>query len=238
MKSTAQAALEAGFSAHRFNLRSCGGTESCGRTGYHSGLTTDLLAFLRQLQPEAGRPVYLVGFSLGGNVALKLAGELGEHGLGWLGGVCAVSTPIDLAACVDRLERRGNYLYHKRFVRRLKRRIRQLDPGVNGLHTVKTVREFDDLITAPTFGFRDAADYYETQSCRRFLDGIRVPSLLIQAKDDPVIPFEIFERPGLRNPNIRLLAVEHGGHVGFISRRPPRFWLGPVLVEWMRSLRQ
>lgn len=239
MRSTAQAVLEAGFSAHRFNLRSCGGTESCTRTGYHSGLTSDLLAFLRRLQSEACWPVYLVGFSLGGNVALKLAGELGEDGLEWLSGVCAVSTPIDLAACVNRLEQRGNYLYQKRFVRRLKRRIRRLNPGVKGLNAVKTVREFDDLITAPAFGFRDAADYYETQSCRRFLDGIRIPALLIQAKDDPVIPFEIFDRPEvLRNPNIRLLAVEHGGHVGFISRRPPRFWLGAVLVEWMRSLQQ
>jgi predicted alpha/beta-fold hydrolase len=237
MKSSAQAVLEAGFSAHRFNLRSCGGTESHTRTGYHSGLTSDLLAFLRQLQSDACWPVYLIGFSLGGNVVLKLAGELGDDASECLSGVSAVSTPIDLAACVDRLDQRDNYLYQKRFVRRLKRRIRRLNPGVKGLDAVKTVREFDDLITAPAFGFRDAAEYYETQSCRRFLNGIRVPALLVQAKDDPVIPFEIFEKPEvLENPNIRLLAVEHGGHVGFISRRPPRFWLGQVLVDWMRSL--
>jgi predicted alpha/beta-fold hydrolase len=206
-------------------------------SGYHSGLTCDLLAVVRHLRAEGRGPIYLIGFSLGGNVVLKLAGELGEDGRGWFDGVCAVSTPIDLAACVDRLEQRDNYLYHQRFVRGLKRRIRRLNPGVAGLAAVRTLREFDDLITAPAFGFRDAADYYYTQSCRHFLDGIRVPSLLIQAKDDPVIPFDIFERPEvLRNPNLRLLAVEHGGHVGFISRRRPRFWLGPVLVEWMRSL--
>jgi predicted alpha/beta-fold hydrolase len=237
MKSAAQAVLEAGFCAHRFNLRSCGGTELHAGSGYHSGLTCDLLAFLRQLQAEARGPVYLIGFSLGGNLILKLAGELGEDGCGWLGGVCAVSTPIDLAACVDRLELRGNYIYQERFVRRLKRRIRRLSPGIAGLEAVRTVREFDNLVTAPAFGFRDAAEYYYTQSCRHFLDGIRVPALLIQAKDDPVIPFGIFERPEVSgNPNLRLLAVEHGGHVGFISRRRPRFWLGPVLVEWMRSL--
>ncbi len=237
MKSTAQAVLEARFAAHRFNLRSCGGTEPVARTGYHSGLTCDLLAFLHRLRADARGPVYLIGFSLGGNVALKLAGELGNEGRGWLGGVCAVSTPIDLAACVDRLDQRSNYIYQQRFVRGLKRRIRRLSPDITGLDAVRTVRDFDDRITAPAFGFRDAAHYYTTQSCWQFLDGIRVPALLIQAKDDPVIPFAIFERPGLfQNPNVRLLAVEHGGHVGFLSLRPPRFWLGPVLVEWMRSL--
>jgi predicted alpha/beta-fold hydrolase len=237
MKSAAQAVLEAGFAAHRFNLRSCGGTEPFAATGYHSGLTSDLLAFLRRLRSERPWPICLIGFSLGGNVALKLAGELAEEAAALLGGVCAVSTPIDLAACVDRLERRSNYVYQRRFLRRLKRRIRRLVPGIAGLETIRTVREFDDRITAPAFGFRDAAEYYSTQSCWQFLDRIRVPTLLIQAKDDPVIPFEVFERPGLfRNPNLRLIATEHGGHVGFISRRPPRFWLGRVLIEWMRSI--
>jgi predicted alpha/beta-fold hydrolase len=236
MKSAARAVLEAGFTAHRFNLRSCGGTEPLARTGYHSGLTCDLLAFLQRLRADAQAPIYVIGFSLGGNVVLKLAGELGGEARGWLGGVCAVSTPIDLAACVDRLDHHSNYLYQQRFVRRLKRRIRRLNPGIRGLDAVRTVRDFDDRITAPAFGFRDADHYYATQSCWQFLDGIRVPALLIQAKDDPVIPFEIFKRPGLlRNPCIRLLAVERGGHVGFLSLRRPRFWLGPVLVEWMHS---
>jgi predicted alpha/beta-fold hydrolase len=237
MKSAAQAVLEAGFAAHRFNLRSCGGTETVARTGYHSGLTCDLLAFLQRLRTDARGPVHVIGFSLGGNVALKLAGELGNDARPWLGGVCAVSTPIDLSACVERLDRRSNCLYQRRFVRRLKKRIRLLSPGITGLEAVRTVRDFDDRITAPAFGFRNADHYYTTQSCWQFLDGIRVPTLLIQAKDDPVVPFAIFERPGLfQNPCVRLFAVEHGGHVGFLSLHPPRFWLGPVLVEWMRSL--
>ncbi|GEM_PF-109617 len=235
MKSSAQAVLEAGFSAHRFNLRSCGGAPS--KTGYHSGLTSDLLAYLRFLRSETRAPIFLVGFSLGGNVSLKLAGELGGEGRELLAGVCAVSTPIDLSACVRRLEHPSNFIYHRRFVLRLKRRIRRLSPEIQGLNSIKTVREFDDRITAPAFGFRDAEHYYTTQSCWQFFDEIRVPALLIQAKDDPVIPFAVFERPGLfRNPNIRLLASEHGGHLGFLSRRRPRFWLGSALVEWMRSL--
>lgn len=235
MKSSAQAVLEAGFAAHRFNLRSCGGAPA--KTGYHSGLTSDLLAFLRLVRAEARAPIFLVGFSLGGNVALKLAGELGGMGREWLNGVCAVSTPIDLAASVRCLEDPGNFIYQRRFVRRLKRKIRRLSPEIQGLNSIRTVRDFDDRITAPAFGFRDAAHYYTTQSCWQFFDEIRVPALLIQAKDDPVVPFAIFARPGLfRNPNVRLLASEHGGHLGFLSRRRPRFWLGSALVEWMRSL--
>jgi len=86
------------------------------------------------------------------------------------------------------------------------------------------------------FGFRDAADYYDTQSAWRFLDAIRVPALLVQAKDDPVIPFAIFERPEVsRNPHIELVAVEHGGHLGFLARRPPRFWAEQVAMDWIRG---
>jgi predicted alpha/beta-fold hydrolase len=199
-------------------------------------MTSDLLAFLRQLR-EAGRgPFYLVGFSLGGNVVLKLAGELGEEAHGWIAGVCGISTPIDLAACSRRLEEPPNRIYQRRFVRRLKRRIGRIDPGVTGLSRVKTVWQFDDRITAPAFGFRDAAEYYETQSCLRFLDAIRVPALLIQAQDDPVVPFELFERPQWSpNPFLELLVVEHGGHLGFLSRRRPRFWPGTAVVEWIQG---
>jgi predicted alpha/beta-fold hydrolase len=233
MLSMARAALEAGFEAHRVNLRSCGGTEALSRGGYHSGLTSDLHEIVRRLAP-----VFVVGFSLGGNLALKLAGELGETSL--IRGVCAISTPIDLAACVNRLEQPQNRIYHARFLRRLKRRARAIvhaHPGLitlDGLDSVRSLREFDDRFTARWFGFRDAADYYDTQSCLRFLDRVRVPVLLIQAQDDPVIPFEVFERAELRgNPAIELLAPAHGGHVGFISRRRPRFWSDQAAMEWI-----
>jgi len=236
MLSMARAALEAGFEAHRVNLRSCGGAEALSRGGYHSGLTSDLHEIVRRLAP-----VFVVGFSLGGNLALKLAGELGETSL--IRGVCAVSTPIELAACVNRLEQPQNRIYHARFLRRLKRRARAIaraHPGLialDGLDSVRSLREFDDRYTARWFGFRDAADYYDTQSCRRFLDRVRVPALLIQAQDDPVIPFEIFQCAELRgNPAIELLAPAHGGHVGFISRRRPRFWSDQAAMEWIASL--
>lgn len=242
-RSLAQAALHAGCAMHRFNMRSCGGTEQhSGRTLYHSGQTADLLAVLRRIKGPA--PVFLIGFSLGGNVVLKLAGELGETAKDLIAGVLAVSTPIDLAACVERLRSRSNFIYANRFLRRLKERIRlkeRLTPGLfalGQLDNVKSVYDFDDKFTAQSFGFGSADNYYATQSSKQFLDSIRVPALLVQAKDDPLIPFDVYRHPAFdRNPNLRLLAVDHGGHLGFVSRTKPRFWLDQVLVQWISEVR-
>lgn len=242
-RSLAQAALEAGFAAHRYNMRSCGGTEHLsGTTLYHSGQTGDLLAVIRKMKSRA--PIFLVGFSLGGNVTLKLAGELGEAAKELIAGVAAVSTPIDLAACVKRLHQPSNIVYSRRFLARLKQRIRlkaKLTPGVfrlDGLDSVKTIYDFDDRFTAPAFGFGTADNYYATQSSNQFLDRIRVPALLIQAKDDPLIPFAVYQNASLpRNGYLQLLAVEHGGHLGFIARTKPRFWLDETLIEWIEQVR-
>jgi predicted alpha/beta-fold hydrolase len=245
MRSLARAALEGGFAAHRMNLRGCGGTEAHCRTAYHSGLTTELRALLERFASEGRGPVFVVGFSLGGNVALKLAGELGEAGGAWMAGVCAVSTPIDLEASTCRLERPDNRVYEQRFLRRIKRRVRLhagLKPeffgDVSGVESVRTIREFDERFTSRWFGFDGASGYYHTQSACRVLDRVRVPVLLLQAKDDPVVPFEIFERPEVRqNPRFELVAPDHGGHVGFLARRPPRFWANAVLLDWIASQR-
>lgn len=242
-RSLTQAALEAEFTVHRFNLRSCGGTEAvCGPTLYHSGQTQDLLAVAKAIVRESGAPLFAIGFSLGGNVVLKLAGELGEHAAGLLAGVVAVSTPLDLAACVRTLKRRVNYMYAHRFVTRLKARIRvkeNLTPGsfaLEKLDRVRTVYDFDDTFTAPSFGFGTADNYYATQSSNQFLERIRVPTLVVQAKDDPLIPFQVYQVPAFeRNPCIRLLAVDHGGHLGFISASPPRFWLDGVVLRWVQD---
>lgn len=242
-RSLAQAALEAGYAAHRYNMRSCGGTEHLsGTTLYHSGQTGDLLAVLHELKRQV--PIFLIGFSLGGNVALKLAGEQGEAAKELIAGVAAVSTPIDLAACVKRLHRRSNVLYSRRFLTRLKQRIRlkdKLSPGLfplDGLDHVKTIYDFDDRFTAPAFGFGTADNYYATQSSNQFLDRIRVPALLVQAKDDPLIPFEVYQNASFsHNSYLQLLAVEHGGHLGFLAKTKPRFWLDEILLEWMQQVR-
>jgi predicted alpha/beta-fold hydrolase len=229
MRSLAAAALLAGFAAHRFHMRTCGDTAHLSNTLYHAGLTSDLLAFLREL----GAPAFLVGFSLGGNVVLKLAGELGESPL--LRGVCAISTPLDLAACARRIGERDNRIYERRFTRRMIARL--LATGRYNrreLAGLNSIFQIDDRITAPSFGFGNAANYYKTQSAASFLDAIRVPTLLIQAKDDTFIPFSIFENKAVTaNPRIELIATEYGGHVGFIGCPPHRFWVDDAVMEWI-----
>lgn len=231
--------LEAGFAVHRMNLRGCGLSEPHSPTLYHSGLTTDARRILEQWRAAGRGPRFVAGFSLGGNVVLKLAGEMGEEAAALVEGVCAVSTPIDLHACVRAIGRPSNWIYHQKFIRSLRRRYarrHRMDPArfpAVDLRRIRTIYHFDDLVTAPFFGFGDAANYYATQSSLRFLAGIRVPALLVQAKDDPMIPFELFSSPALRsNPHIRLLAVDHGGHLGFLARGPERFWLDGILCDW------
>ncbi len=231
MRSMAFHALEAGFVTHRFHMRTCGGTESRAQTLYHGGLTSDLLELVRQTP----RP-FLIGFSLGGNVALKLAGELGETDL--IGGVCAISTPIDLGASARRISERDNALYERRFVKRMKQRLiatgRYTEAALSGSDTIYAI---DDNVTAPSFGFGTADNYYATQSSKDFLAAIRVPTLLIQAKDDTFIPFEIFDHPAFgSNPCLKLIATEYGGHLGFLSKRGERFWVDEVAVRFLRGL--
>ena len=227
--------LQVGFGVHRFHMRTCGGTEHLCGTLYHAGLTSDLLSVLRLLQDEGRTPIFLVGFSLGGNVVLKLAGELEAEAVPFIRGVCAVSTPVDLMASVQRLGRKENRLYERRFVQRMRSRLcatgRYRAEDFAGL---RSVMDIDDRITAPSFGFGNAANYYRTQSSLRFLERIRVPTLMIHAKDDPMAPFESchFEAAA-RNPQIEQRVTEHGGHLGFLGRQPHRFWLDETIIEWI-----
>ncbi len=244
LQSLSHQLLNAGCAVHRFNMRSCGDTEHLSRTNYHAGQTSDALAVLREIRREWAGPLFLVGFSLGGNVTLKLAGELGSNAVGLLDGVCAVSTPINLSACSDALEAPANFVYADRFLVRLKDRIRRRHAAypdlydVKPLDRVKSIRQFDDAYTAKLFGFGTAANYFATQSSNQFLGDIRIPALLIQAKDDPLIPFRVYDHPAFQaNRNLRLIATDHGGHVGFIARHQPRFWLDPVIRAWLQEVR-
>ena len=238
--SLAHAALSAGYATHRFNMRSCGDSESLALSNYHSGQTSDLLHVLREVRRLRKLPVFAAGFSLGGNVVLKLAGELGEDAQRLLAGVCAVSTPIDLEACAKALGKPENFLYDRKFLTALRARIRRrhkLAPRMYTLEHLKkihTIFDFDDFYTARLFGFGTAENYYRTQSANQFLDQIQIPALVVQAKDDPLIPFSVYDHPAFdTNPTLKLIAVDHGGHVGFIARRNPRFWVDHTLLEWI-----
>lgn len=243
----ADKAWAAGFHAIRLNQRNCGGSELLTPTLYNSGMSGDYRAVLAELANVDGfTRIFFVGYSMGGNLITKMAGEFGDAAPPQLHGVCAVCPSMDLTACADALERWDNRLYQRRFVKGLLQRFKykaQLFPqrySQNGFGSIRTVREFDDAITAPHFGFRDAQDYYETSSAKNVLSRIRVPFLMMTAKNDPFIPYESFLAAGAdKNPAIAFLAPEHGGHCGFISKwsGQERFWAEQRIVEFVASHR-
>jgi uncharacterized protein len=224
MRGIAAKAHGRGFNVVLLNQRNCGGTEALSHGLYHSGLTADAAHVIAELRREGINRVVVAGYSLGGNLALKLAGDYGSAPPPSLKGVCAISPVIELAACVNALERRANFVYQWNFVRGLKARMRRkaaAHPGrfsLERLPLVRTVRQFDEYFTAPHFGFQDADDYYFRASAMRVVDRIRIPALVITAEDDPFVPVEIFRDAQLRrNPHINVVVTRHGGHCGFVS---------------------
>ena len=219
-------AWAAGWNVVRLNQRNCGHTEHLSRGLYHSGLTHDPLFVIRELlERDSIRALAVAGYSLGGNLALKLAGELGTGAPPALRAVCAVSPTLDLARCVDALERPSNVVYQWNFVRNLKARMRRKAAALPGafpvepLRRIRSVRRFDDVYTAPHHGFRDAADYYYRASALRVLDRIRVPTLVMTAEDDPFVPPATFRHPLVTgNPSITVSLTPHGGHCAFVER--------------------
>lgn len=226
MRGIADKAWAAGWDVVRLNQRNCGGTERLSRGLYHSGLTHDVRRVVHELlERDAVAAVAVAGYSLGGNLALKLAGEFGEAAPARFLGVCAVSPAMDLAICVEALERRANYPYEWNFVRNLKARMRRKAAAFPGefplepLRRIWTVRQFDDAYTAPHHGFRDAADYYYRASALRVADRIRVPTLIITAEDDPFVPTSTFRDDGVTsNPNMTVVMTPHGGHCAYVER--------------------
>jgi predicted alpha/beta-fold hydrolase len=226
MRGTSDKAWAAGWNIVRLNQRNCGGTEHLSRGLYHSGLTNDPQFVMRELIERDGiRAIAIAGYSLGGNLTLKLAGELGDAAPQELKAVCAVSPTMDLALCVQALERRANIPYQFNFVRNLKARMRRKAAAFPGAYSLEalgrvwTVRQFDEAYTAPHHGFRDAADYYHRASALRVIDRIRVPALILTAADDPFVPVGPFRDPAVTgNPNITVVVTPHGGHCAYLER--------------------
>jgi uncharacterized protein len=242
MLGCAEKASVAGFNVVRLNQRNCGGTEHLTPTLYHSGRSGDLRAVALELIEHDRLPeIFFAGYSMGGNLVLKMAGEFGDAAPKELHGIVAVAPCLDLAACADALNERRNVVYNGHFVRKLKVRMRRkarMFAGIyslDGLGRVHSVREFDEIITARFCGFTGADDYYARSSAMHVLAAIRVPTLILTAQDDPFVPFSTFEREAIReNPKIRLVAPRHGGHCGFISEEggEDRFWSEARVVEF------
>ena len=203
MRGIAHKAWHAGIHVLRLNQRNCGGTEHLTPTLYHGGLSQDIGVVVEELTKKDGiQAIWVAGYSMGGNLVLKLAGESGDR-LPTLKGVAAVCPNIHPAACVEALEHRKNWLYHEHFMIKLKARLKrkaQLFPGkwdISRYPYIRTMSQFDDAYTAPDGGFLNALDYYERTGSRHLLHQIRIPTLIITAADDPFIPIHTFKIPAL-----------------------------------------
>jgi hypothetical protein len=225
MRGLAAKAWRRGWNAVLLNQRNCGGTEHLTPGLYHSGLTDDPRTVIRTLADRDGLRAFAVaGYSLGGNLAIKLAGELADTPDVPLVAAAGVCPTIDLDACVGAIERRANIAYHWNFVRNLRARMRRKHtawPGafdISPLSRIWTIRRFDDVYTAPFHGFAGSADYYHRASALRVAARIRIPTLILAAADDPFVPVRQFDDPALRdNPHITVRVERHGGHCGFIA---------------------
>ena len=238
--------MAAGMNVVRMNQRNCGGTDAISPTLYHSGRSQDLAAVARHLIDREGLShLALAGFSMGGNLVLKLAGEWGREGPAQFCAVAAVCPAVDLGPSADALHLVSNRLYEYYFVIQLRQRLRKkarLFPGqfdLSRLRSVSTLRDFDDKITAYYCGFTGADDYYARAAAAPVLDRIAVPALILHAANDPFIRIlPETRRKILANPNITFVETDDGGHCSFLAARDgyDGHWAERQVVEFLRSL--
>ena len=247
-KGTVRALNAAGMDAVVLNLRGCSGEPNRLYISYHSGKSDDLDHTVNYLIDQRGRDrVFLTGYSLGGNLSLKYAGERGGAIRSEIKGVVAVSAPTDLVSTCYNLQRRRNWVYLKNFMVTLKKKaIHKLetypDEATFTREEVQNANNFiayDNLYTAPAHGFKDALDYYQSCQSGKFIADIRVPAYLINAQNDPFLtpecfPFEEAEKLEF----FHLMAPKHGGHVGFVNhwRLQGNSWIEDRMVEILQGL--
>jgi uncharacterized protein len=227
MTGVARNALSAGMNVVLMNQRNCGGMDHCAPTLYNSSLSGDVASVTRNVVENDGVERFaLIGFSMGGNLVLKLAGEWGSEGPKEFKAVAAVCPAMDLAASADALHEPGNRIYEYYFLMQLFRRFRgkaRLFPNefdVTRLRGVSTLRLFDERVTAYYCGFADADDYYARAAASKVVDQIAVPALIIHAANDPFIRMLPETRGRIaENPNITYVETEDGGHCAFIGQR-------------------
>jgi predicted alpha/beta-fold hydrolase len=243
---TATRAWGAGCNVVRMNMRSCGGTDELSPTIYHSGRSEDIAAIVRGLAVEHGlRSIALAGFSMGGNLVLKYAGEAGAGVPKELRAVVGVSPLMDLAASSKALHEPSNRIYEWKFLRNMLRRFRKkalLFPDIystSGLETIRSMRDFDQFVVAGYGGFVDADDYYRAVASSRWAADFALPTLIIHALDDPFIRMLPSTREALLdNENVTFVETQYGGHCAFLSpeRGIDKHWAEKALVEWLVGL--
>jgi predicted alpha/beta-fold hydrolase len=233
---------ERGVRAFRMDQRGCGAGLQLARRPYHAGRTEDVAAALEYIQRQCpGSPTTLIGFSIGGNVSLKLAGEVGSGACGGLDSVIAVCPPVDLEACSRRIEHPSNRFYQRHLLSALYKMHQQRVRLVAGAAVIqngrrpRSLRELDDQFIAPTWDFAGVEDYYQRSSAMHYLSQVRIPTRLLAAGDDPLVPVEQYDRTA-PSPQVQLHLTDHGGHLGFVGRvgpDPDRRWMDWRVLHWV-----
>lgn len=225
-----------GIRTFRLDMRGCGAGRALARQPYHSGRSEDLRAALTAIAAWCpNSPCALIAFSLGANAALKLLGECGDRPPGGLDRAIAVCPPVDLAACVRSLQRYPARAYDRFFTRTLLTQVfasptlAENAARIFSQHRPTRLVDFDDAFTAPVCGFGDAATYYQRCSAGPLLRDIRVPTTILAAADDPIVPIAPLRAVG-NQPQISLLITKHGGHLGFVSAGGRR-WLDELVTR-------
>lgn len=229
-----------GIRTVRYNMRGCGSGKGLAKHIYHSGRTEDVFECLKALKKEEPEtPIVLIGFSLGGNIVLKLAGELSVLAHPFLLGVIAVSPPVELYSSIQMLGHPDNAMYERYFYRLLRadvyyRHKKFKLPPVDLPRDLK-LYEFDQCYTAPTCGFESAIDYYNKCSAAHVVSDIAIPCNILLAEDDPIVSPASLDAYTLP-PNVHLFKTKKGGHMGYLGRSKGRkgfYWLDSLLVDWI-----
>ncbi|MGY8768952.1 MAG: YheT family hydrolase [Pirellulales bacterium] len=234
-----------GVRCFRLDLRGCGAGKQLASQPFHAGCSDDAAAAVQYLADHCpDSPCTIVGFSMGGNIILKLAGESGAETPGNLDSAFAVAPPVDLALCCDNMSQGLNRLYDKNFVRSLIRHVKAREithPDPDGVFFEKRpakIREFDSCFTAPLAGFDSVEDYYTRASAGPLLKDIRIPTHILTAADDPIVPIEIFSQFDLSD-SISMQTAQHGGHLGFMASSKvvaDRRWMDLQVIQWIQKL--
>ncbi|MES2199039.1 MAG: alpha/beta fold hydrolase [Chlamydiota bacterium] len=215
----------------RINLRGCGSGKGLSKLPYNAGSSNDVLKVLQSLKQDApSSEITVVGFSLGGNIALKLAGELGVEAKKLVKTFIAVCSPLDLAHTVSQIQEKRNRLYHYYYLKKI---CKQAKSWI--FRDIRTLYEFDDLVTAPLWGYNGAAEYYKNCSSLQFLPDIRQSTHLLLAKDDPFVDLDKLQGVSLPDA-VSLWITKQGGHMGFFgksSKEHGPYWMDEVLINWI-----
>lgn len=232
-----------GIRAIRCNMRGCGSGRGLAKKIYHSGRSEDVFEILKVLKMETPEsPIVLIGFSLGGNITLKLAGELNSLGSHFLKGVIAISPPVDMYSSVQLFGKESNTFYERYFSKKLQEEVAFLSTTFKDLPSISFPKnlklyEFDQLYTAPTCGFKSAVDYYNKCSSAHVVEDIGVPCRILLSEDDPIVSHSSLDHYHLPS-HIELFKTKRGGHMGYLgnpkSERGFR-WLDSLLEEWVKE---